>query len=142
LRIDVAEALRREGHDVVRASEVGQERADDSEILERAKSEERILITFDEHFGNWVVLPIKKHFGVIRLKISPTTSANTINLLVPFLKNRTQDQFKRTCERAVLIKTANMWDLKTITKNNDTNIPMDVPKNPLAVSQHRERFMR
>jgi len=94
LRLEVAEALRNEGHNVVRASDVGQARTDDSEILQRANSDRRILITLDEHFGNWVVLPLKEHFGVIRLKISPTTFTNAINLLVPFLKDHTQEQFK------------------------------------------------
>jgi predicted nuclease of predicted toxin-antitoxin system len=94
LRLEVAEALRNDGHNVVRASDVGQARADDSEILQHAKSDKRILITLDEHFGNWVVLPLKEHFGVIRLKISPTTFTNAINLLVPFLKDHTQEQFK------------------------------------------------
>ena len=94
LRLEVAEALRQERHNVIRASGVGQERADDSEILQRAGSDRRILITLDEHFGNWVVLPLKEHFGVIRLKISPTTCVNAINLLVPFLKTHTQEQFK------------------------------------------------
>ena len=57
LRLDVADTIRKEGHDVVRASDVGQTRADDSEILQRAESDRRILITLDDHFGNWVVLP-------------------------------------------------------------------------------------
>jgi predicted nuclease of predicted toxin-antitoxin system len=58
---DVALVLRTEGLDVIRASEVGQSRADDKEILERAIKEERILITLDEHFGDWVVLPLSRH---------------------------------------------------------------------------------
>ena len=74
LRLDVAQALRNEGHDVMRASEVGQARADDNEILEKAIVEDRILVT----------LPLSKHPGVIRLKIDPTTSKNAINLLTPF----------------------------------------------------------
>ena len=36
LRVEVAEALRQEGHDVVRAAEVGQERADDYRVMQRA----------------------------------------------------------------------------------------------------------
>jgi len=36
LSIDVAQALRDEGYDVMRASEVGQARADDYEILQKA----------------------------------------------------------------------------------------------------------
>jgi len=51
LRVEVAQALRVKGFDVVRTAEVGQYRADDSEILQRAISDGRILITLDEHFG-------------------------------------------------------------------------------------------
>jgi predicted nuclease of predicted toxin-antitoxin system len=94
LQRDVAQALRNEGHDVVRASEVGQARADDAEILERSISEDRILVTLDEHFGDWVVLPLSKHPGVIRLKIDPTTSKNAIALLIPFLRLHSSEQFR------------------------------------------------
>ncbi|MDL1962683.1 MAG: DUF5615 family PIN-like protein [Deltaproteobacteria bacterium] len=86
LRLDVAQALRDEGHDVMRASEVGQARADDYEILQKAISKNRILITLDEHFGDWVILPLSKHPGVIRLKVNPATSKNAINLILPFLR--------------------------------------------------------
>ena len=84
LPLDAAQALRGEGHDVMRASEVGQARADDYEILQKAIAENRILVTLDEHFGDWVILPLSKHPGVIRLKVNPTTSKNIINLLLPF----------------------------------------------------------
>ena len=94
LRLDVAQALRDEGHDVMRASEVGQARADDYEILQKAISENRILITLDEHFGDWVVLPLSKHPGVIRLNVNPATSKNAINLILPFLRLYSLKHFK------------------------------------------------
>jgi predicted nuclease of predicted toxin-antitoxin system len=94
LRLEVADALENEGHDVLRAAEVGQERADDSQILQTAIDEIRILVTLDEHFGDWVILPLREHPGVIRLKINPTTSENAINLLLPFLRLYSQDQFQ------------------------------------------------
>jgi len=94
LRLDVAQALRGEGHDVIRASEVGQARADDYEILQKAITENRILVTLDEHFGDWVILPLSKHPGVIRLKVHPTTSKNVIKLLLPFLRLHFSEQFK------------------------------------------------
>ena len=94
LRHEVAQALRDEGHDVLRATEVGQARADDNQILQKAISENRVLITLDEHFGDWVILPLSEHSGVIRLKINPTTSDNTIKLLLPFLRLHSSDQFK------------------------------------------------
>jgi len=94
LRYEVAQALRNEGHDVLRATEVGQARADDHQILQKAISENRVLVTLDEHFGDWVILPLSEHSGVIRLKINPTTSDNTIKLLLPFLRLHSSDQFK------------------------------------------------
>jgi len=111
LRLEVAEALRHEGYDVLRAADVGQARADDFEVLQRSDSERRILITLDEHFGNWVVLPLREHFGVIRVKASPAIPANVINLLVPFLENRTQAQFQNnlvilSARRARWVSTA------------------------------------
>jgi predicted nuclease of predicted toxin-antitoxin system len=94
LRYEVAQALRDEGHDVLRATEVGQARADDHQILQKAISENRVLITLDEHFGDWVILPLSEHSGVIRLKINPTTSNNAIKLLLPFLRLHSSAQFK------------------------------------------------
>ena len=94
LRLDVAQALGNESHDVMRASEVGQARADDYEILQKAIAENRILVTLDEHFGDWVILPLSKHPGVIRLKVHPTTSKNAIKLLLPFLRLHSSEQFK------------------------------------------------
>jgi predicted nuclease of predicted toxin-antitoxin system len=107
LRLEVALALRNEGHDVLRASEVGQNRADDFEILQKAIAEDRILITLDEHFGDWVILPLREHPGVIRLKINPTTSANAINLLLPFLRLHPSHQFKNNL--VILSASRSKW---------------------------------
>ena len=93
LRLEVAQTLHDEGHDVVRASEVGQARADDQQILQKAIDENRILITLDQHFGDWVLLPLSKHPGVVRLKVNPTTSENIIKLLIPFLRIHSSKQF-------------------------------------------------
>lgn len=84
--IDVGEALR--------ASEIGQSRADDEQMLQKAISGNRILITLDEHFGDWVILPLKRHPGVIRIKASPTTSKNVLDILLPFLSLHSSEQFK------------------------------------------------
>ena len=92
--VQVAQALRNEADDVLRASEVGQARADDQEILQKAIAEDRILVTLDEHFGDWVILPLSQHPGVIRLKVNPATSENIIGLLLPFLRNHSSEQFR------------------------------------------------
>ncbi len=41
---------------------------DDFQILQTAINEDRILTTFDHHFGDWVILPLNEHAGVIRLQ--------------------------------------------------------------------------
>jgi predicted nuclease of predicted toxin-antitoxin system len=91
---EVARELQGQGYDVLRASETGQNRADDQQILQKAISGDRILITLDEHFGDWVVLPLSRHSGVIRLKVTPTTKDKILNLLLPFLNLHSQEQFK------------------------------------------------
>ena len=93
-RVEVTQSLHEQGYDVIRASETGQARSDDQQILQKAIDENRILITLDEHFGDWVILPLSRHPGVIRIKVHPATSEKVINLLLPFLRMHTQDQFK------------------------------------------------
>jgi len=89
----LADILRNDGHDIVRASDVGQSRADDERILEYAIMEVRTLVTLDEHFGDWTVLPLKKHPGVIRVKIHPPATSAIAQRLLPFLRTHDQEQF-------------------------------------------------
>jgi predicted nuclease of predicted toxin-antitoxin system len=94
LRADLADLLRSHGHEVVRLSEIGHGRADDADVLARAVRDERTLVTIDGHFGDWVVLPLSEHFGVIRVKAHPTTTENVAHILLPFLANRPQSDFR------------------------------------------------
>jgi predicted nuclease of predicted toxin-antitoxin system len=89
----VLAGLRETGFDVLAVSEIGMATADDSEIMQWAILNERIIITLDDHFGDWSILPLDAHSGVIRLKVNPTTTANTLNLLLPFLKKHTNRSF-------------------------------------------------
>lgn len=93
LRVEVADALRQRGHDVVRATDLDMARADDEEILERACQEGRVLVTLDAHFGDWAVLPLSTHAGVIRLKVHPATVPNIMALLIAFLARTTDRTF-------------------------------------------------
>lgn len=108
---EVAARLRAQGHDVVRAKEVGQDRADDREILSQAIAQSRILITLDEHFGDWVVLPLSRHPGVIRVKVHPPTPSAVADLLVPFLAQHSAAEFRNqlvilSADRVRWIETA------------------------------------
>ena len=111
--LDVAAALRREGHDVLRAAETGLARADDELILAKAIRENRILLTLDEHFGDWVILPLRKHPGVIRIKVNPATTENVLNLLLPFLRLHSNLQFKD--HLVILSATRAKWVLTSIS---------------------------
>jgi predicted nuclease of predicted toxin-antitoxin system len=107
LGTELAQALREEGHDVIRAFEVGQDRADDAEILQRAIVEDRVLITLDEHFGDWVVLPLGRHSEVIRVKVAPSSTKNILGLLLSFLRNISPQELKN--HLVILSSTRSKW---------------------------------
>jgi predicted nuclease of predicted toxin-antitoxin system len=94
LQAHIARVLRDEGFDVLRVSEAGQSRADDEQVLKKAIDDNRILITLDEHFGDWAILPLSSHPGVIRLKANPTTSDNILRILLPFLRRLFPDKIE------------------------------------------------
>ena len=106
-RLDLAQFLRAQGHDVLCTFEACQATADDTEILNRAISEDRILITMDEHFGHWAILPLNVHPGVIRLKAHPATTTIIAKLLIPFLAVHDQEQL---CNHLVILsQRAERW---------------------------------
>lgn len=82
----VADDLRLHGHDVICVSELGLSESDDKRILEKAIETGRILVTLDGHFGDWAILPLSKHPGVIRVKATPTASRAIIAVIGPFIR--------------------------------------------------------
>ena len=90
----VANVLRERGYDVECTAEVGMARADDLEILEYCIEHDRVLITLDEHFGDWTVAKLTEHSGVIRLKVNPTGTRNIQKTLIPFLKRYAKRDFR------------------------------------------------
>lgn len=63
---DTADQLRAAGHDVVWAGHWPRDPGDD-EILARAHSEGRVLVTLDKDFGEKAVVRGAPHSGIIRL---------------------------------------------------------------------------
>lgn len=110
LRYELAGLLRSHGHDVVRAAEVGQARADDALILERAILEERTIVTLDGHFGDWAVLPLSKHCGVIRVRAHPPTTENVAALVLPLTASRPQADFRN---RLVIVSPTRIRWIRT-----------------------------
>jgi predicted nuclease of predicted toxin-antitoxin system len=107
---DVARALRGFGHDVVKVSDCGMASAPDDVILDQAIHEDRILVTLDEHFGDWSILPLSTHPGVIRVKVNPTTSKNVLDLLIPFLHKAVDRGFR---DRLAIVRSTGVRWIRT-----------------------------
>jgi len=110
LDAEVAAALHQQGWDVVRVSELDLSTAADDQVLESAIRHDRVLITLDEDFGDWAVLPLESHPGVIRLKTNPATSPNILALLVPFLNEHQQRSFR---DYLVIVKPSSVRWIRT-----------------------------
>jgi predicted nuclease of predicted toxin-antitoxin system len=64
------EYLRAIGHDAVHVRDVGMQRADDRSIADRARAEERILLTFDLDFGSVLALGVSNSPSVVIFRLS------------------------------------------------------------------------
>jgi len=66
----VVRALRADGHNVIAIAEVAP-RAPDTEVIDRAVREERVLLTEDKDFGQLVYAGARESSGVILLRFPP-----------------------------------------------------------------------
>ena len=62
---------------VFHVSEVNLKGKEDSEIFEWAQTKKAIIVTYDEHFADQRFFPVGKSYGIIRLKVWPTTIEET-----------------------------------------------------------------
>ena len=80
-------ALREAGHDVLSASETFSAASDET-VLDRARTEARVLITFDADFGRMI---FAEHFapppGVIYLRSPPPSPDETVRRVLRVLAN-------------------------------------------------------
>ena len=102
--------LREAGFDVLVVAELGMSTADDAEIMKWANANKRVVITLDDHFGDWSILPLHAHSGVIRLKVNPTTTVNTLNLLVPLLNGHSDRNF---ANHLVIVRSSGVRWIRT-----------------------------
>ncbi len=61
--------LRGLGYDVQSAEEAGLRSAPDAEIFQHARQERRVVLTYNGDFADIRDLAVKKHYGIIRLRI-------------------------------------------------------------------------
>ena len=78
--MSVVTCLRDEGHDVTAVAEV-MPQADDEEILARAVSEGRIVVTNDKDFGELVYRSGWEHRGVVLLRLRDERAENKARMM-------------------------------------------------------------
>jgi len=105
----VVEYLRSVGHDVLAVAEA-MPQADDRDILARAVSEGRILVTNDKDFGELVFRSGQAHHGVVLLRLHDESSTNRVHVVKAVLEqhaDRLAGHFTVATEGGVRIRVAN-----------------------------------
>lgn len=87
----VVEWLRTTGHDAVHVREIGMGRSFDAKILELARAENRIVLTFDLDFGDLMAVSSEPATPVIIFRLNNTRVANVIARLESVLAKSAAD---------------------------------------------------
>lgn len=103
------EWLRKEGHDIVTAKELGMERSADEDLLREARRMGRLLLTRDKDFGALVFLKSEDSPGVILLRASPVVLSAAHEELKRLFTEHDEEELKGlfcVVERAIGIGSA------------------------------------
>jgi len=106
--VAVVEYLRGVGHDVLAVAEAMLQ-ADDQDILGRAASEGRILVTNDKDFGELVYRSGQEHCGVLLLRLrdeSPSGRVRVVKAVLAQYGDRLVGHFIVATEGGVRIRPA------------------------------------
>jgi predicted nuclease of predicted toxin-antitoxin system len=76
-----AALLAQQGYDVVHVSDIGMSRADDLDILERARAEGRVCVTLDADFHSLMAISGARDPSVIRIRKEGLDAAALAGLL-------------------------------------------------------------
>ncbi len=83
----VVDYLRDKGFDVRAIREFVPAGSSDSEVISIARREERILLTFDKHFANILLYPLRTHAGIIRIRLHPPLIEDVLGALENFFRD-------------------------------------------------------
>ncbi|MBM4309293.1 MAG: hypothetical protein FJ123_21405 [Deltaproteobacteria bacterium] len=87
--------LKEEGHDLLTAKELGLQQASDQDLLKRAQTEKRMLLTRDKGFGGLVFLNKRLSTGVILLRMTPGSAEEVHHELHRLLEEHGEDELKK-----------------------------------------------
>lgn len=90
ISMSTVRALREGGHDVVHLREEGLARLPDTEIVEKAKQEERVVLTFDLDFGDLLALGRRNFPSVVIFRLRNQTPSSVTAKLIDVLSQRGQ----------------------------------------------------
>ena len=90
---ELAVWLRQRGHDARHATELGLARAADGEILERARAEQRVVVTADLDYPRLLALAQLEGPGVILFRGSNYSERESVDRLKRALETVPEDEF-------------------------------------------------
>ena len=84
--------LKEWGHDVVTARKIGMQRAEDEDLLKKAKECSRLFVTRDKDFGMLVFFKKEISTGVVFLRMTPVTVEAVHRELNRLLEKHTEEE--------------------------------------------------
>lgn len=88
ISVTTVRALRQRGHDAVHAGELGLDREPDNAVLQRARTEGRIVLTFDLDFGDLLAAGGQTLPSVIVFRLQDETPASVTPRLMRVIAER------------------------------------------------------
>ncbi len=86
-----ARALRERGHDVLHLREKGLRKLPDPDIVEKARQEERVILTFDLDFGDLLTAGLHRSPSVILFRLHNQTPPVVTRRLLALLSERSRE---------------------------------------------------
>jgi predicted nuclease of predicted toxin-antitoxin system len=77
-------------------NELGFAGRSDEFLYRYAQDHKSVIITFDEHFADARSHPLGRHYGVVRLRVWPTTTEATINAVSRLLSSVSENDWRNS----------------------------------------------
>lgn len=88
--LKTVEALRNASHDIVHLRDIGWQKKPDKEIIERARIEERVLLTFDLDFGTLLASSKDQWPSTVIFRLSDQTPDSVTKKLLTIMESQSE----------------------------------------------------